>query len=280
MRLRLLLWACVMSLCIASSSCNTRSTPASPSSSNQAQPTPESASQPSSTPVASEDKAPVTQSAAKEKKGPADQNTGSHLAQTAPKTVPTPAPTPPSQPVILPAGMVLSVRINETVGSKTSKTGDKFTASIAQPVVIRGQTVIPAHSTAAGVVEQAQQGGKIKGSSALALRLTSITVKGIVYPVSTGSFLQEGKGKGSRTAKAGGGGAAAGALIGGIAGGGKGALIGTAVGAGTGVAGSAFTGNKELTIPAESILQFKLAQPLRLSPENNSTAPSNPTQDQ
>ena len=84
---------------------------------------------------------------------------------------------------------------------------------------------------------------------------------------STGFLLQEAKGKASRTAKFGAGGGAAGALIGGIAGGGKEALIGAAAGAGAGagVAGSGFTGNKDLTIPAESVLQFKLTQPQRLA---------------
>jgi|GEM_PF-4886172 len=86
-------------------------------------------------------------------------------------------------------------------------------------------------------------------------------------PDSTGLLLQEAKGKASRTAKFGAGGGAAGALIGGIAGGGKEALIGAAAGAGAGagVAGSGFTGNKDLTIPAESVLQFKLTQPQRLA---------------
>jgi len=127
-------------------------------------------------------------------------------------------------------------------------------------------------------VEAAKQGGKIKGSSSLSLKLVSVTVKGVQYPISTGSFLQEGKGKGGRTAKLGAGGAAAGAVVGGLAGGGKGALIGSAVGGGAGVAGSAFTGNKELAIPAETVLQFKLAQPLRLNPDQGSQSAHDPTQ--
>jgi hypothetical protein len=51
-------------------------------------------------------------------------------------------------------------------------------------------------------------------------------------------------------------------VIGGLAGGGKGALIGAAAGAGAGTAGAAYTGNKEIVLPAESTLSFKLAEPL------------------
>jgi hypothetical protein len=88
------------------------------------------------------------------------------------------------------------------------------------------------------MVEQSQQGGKIKGSSSLSLRLTSITVANIAYPISTSLFLELGKGKGGRTAKICAGGVAAGDLVGGLAGGGKGALIDSAIGAGSGIAGS------------------------------------------
>ena len=53
-----------------------------------------------------------------------------------------------------------------------------------------------------------------------------------------------------------------GALIGGLVGGGKGALIGAALGAGAGTAGSAYTGEKEIVLAAESALSFKLTEPL------------------
>jgi hypothetical protein len=173
---------------------------------------------------------------------------------------------------------VLAVRLNTALGSGSSKTGDKFTASVAQAVSSQGQVAIPAGSAASGTVQQAEQGGKIKGSSVISLHLTSLTVKGVSYPISTASFVQQGKGKGGRTAKFGAGGAAAGAVIGGIAGGGKGAAIGAVAGGGAGVAGSAFTGNNELAIPAETVLQFKLSQPLRLNP--GSRSPTSDSQQQ
>ena len=55
-------------------------------------------------------------------------------------------------------------------------------------------------------------------------------------------------------------------MIGGIAGGGKAAAIGALVGAGAGTVGAATTGNREIELPAESALSFKLAQPLTLKP--------------
>lgn len=150
--------------------------------------------------------------------------------------------------------------------TKNSKAGSQFTGSIAQAITQEDTTVIPAGSAVAGTVAQSESTGKIKGASSLSLQLNAVAIKGVSYPISTSPYLQQGKGKGSRTTKLGVGGGAAGALIGGLAGGGKGAAIGAAAGAGAGVAGSAFTGNKELSIPAESVLQFKLTQALKVAP--------------
>ena len=135
---------------------------------------------------------------------------------------------------------------------------------MAQPVRSQGRIAIPAGASVTGVVVQSKQGGKIKGSSQLALQLTTVHLRDASYSLHTNQFVQEQKGKGGRTAKIGVGGAAGGAIIGGIAGGGKGAAVGSLLGGGAGVAGSAMTGNKELTIPAESVLSFKLTQALRI----------------
>ena len=93
------------------------------------------------------------------------------------------------------------------------------------------------------------------------LRLTSIEVNGQNVPVDTSAVARSEKGKGKRSATLIGGGAGLGALIGGLAGGGKGAAIGAVAGAGAGTAGTAFTGNKEIVIPAEYALSFKLLRP-------------------
>ena len=95
------------------------------------------------------------------------------------------------------------------------------------------------------------------------MRLTSITVNGVDQSVSTSAVTRTAAGKGKRTAILAGGGAGLGALIGGLAGGGKGAAIGALAGGGAGTGGAAFTGNKDIVLPAESALSFKLEQPLQ-----------------
>ena len=97
------------------------------------------------------------------------------------------------------------------------------------------------------------------------MRLDSLTVNGRSYEVSTSAFTKVVKGKGKRTAVLAGGGGGLGALIGGLAGGGKGALIGGLAGAGAGTAGAAYTGNKDLEIPAESRVTFRLARSITVS---------------
>ncbi len=147
-------------------------------------------------------------------------------------------------------------------GSKLSANGDQFNASVARPVEVDGKVVVPAGTEALGKVVEAVPQGRFKGAAVLRLVLESVTVKGDAYDVKTSSVSRYLKGKGKRTATLIGGGAGGGALIGGLAGGGKGALIGAALGAGAGTAGAAYTGEKEIVLPAESTLSFKLTQPV------------------
>ena len=124
---------------------------------------------------------------------------------------------------------------------------------------------IPAGSDVTGVVQDAKKAGRFKGGASLVLALDSLTVRGHRYNIVTEYFGQESKGKGKRTAGFIGGGAGAGAAIGGLAGGGKGAAIGALAGAAAGTAG-AMTGNRDIELPAESALSFKLDQSLTLAP--------------
>jgi len=167
-------------------------------------------------------------------------------------------------PVVVPAGTALVVTTSQALGSKTSQSGQSFIASVAQPVSINGQTAIPKGSAISGTVVVAQEKGKIKGEGQLSLTLRSITVRGQTYQIQTITLDSTISGKGKRTAVTTGGGAAGGALIGGLAGGGKGAGIGALLGAGAGFAGGAFTGNKQIELPAESALTFSLSAPLTL----------------
>lgn len=185
-------------------------------------------------------------------------NTGSQAAPKAQRRAAQAAP------VVVPAGTVLTVRLGQAVGSKISNSGDTFPATLAQPVVVGGATVIPAGAEAEGTVVQAAPLGRFKGGAVLRITLSSVSVNGTPRPVQAAAVSREAKGKGKRSAVMIGGGAGLGALIGGLAGGGKGAAIGAAAGAGAGTAGTAFTGNQNIVLPAESVVSFKLTQPLQL----------------
>lgn len=176
-------------------------------------------------------------------------------------------PPPPPPPIVIPAGTNVVARISTALGSKTAQDGQTFTGTLANGIASHGKVVIPAGSGVTGVVSEAKSAGKFKGEAILAIRLTSVNVKGVPRNVNTDEYVVTQKGKGKRSAVMIGGGTGAGALIGGLAGGGKGALIGGLVGAGAGTAGAAFTGNKELTIPAESAVSFKTTSSITLPPQ-------------
>lgn len=169
-----------------------------------------------------------------------------------------------AQSLVVPAGTSLTVRLGEALGSKISNSGQSFSATLANPIEVGGAVAIPAGAAVEGTVVDAKPLGKFKGGASLDITLTSITVKGKTRAIETSSVLRAEKGKGKRTAVVTGGGAALGALIGGLAGGGKGAAIGAVAGGGAGAAGSAMTGNKDIVLPAESALTFKLRSPLEL----------------
>ena len=166
---------------------------------------------------------------------------------------------------MIPVGTRLRVRLDEDLGSKISQPGQTFTATVADDVVVDGQTVIPRHARAEGIVVDAKGLGHFKGGALLQLRLERVRTNWGSYPVATSTMTQAEKGKGTRTAKFAGGGGAFGAIVGGLAGGGKGALIGALAGAGAGTAGSAMTGNKEIFLPTETLLTFRIEHPVHVT---------------
>jgi hypothetical protein len=174
------------------------------------------------------------------------------------------APPPPAV-IELPAGTRLRVRLDSDLGSNTSQPGDRFSATIADPVVVNGQTVIPQRERAEGTVVDAKALGHFKGGALLSIRLERVHTRWGSYPVATSSIDRAEKGKGKRSAGFIGGGAAFGALIGGLAGGGKGAAIGAVAGGGAGTAGTAFTGNKQIVLPAETLLTFRLEHSVHIT---------------
>lgn len=213
--------------------------------------------------------------------------------QTSPTVVTTTAPPPPGQPkpspkkpmvspvpqpqqtqvavpaapaeITIPAGTNLAVRVDQTIAVKSARAGDQFTGELVQPIVgDDGGIVVPKGVRVRGVIDEAHQRGRFKGASVLSLRLTSMQWNGTEYPLETRDMAERKKGKGKRTAAFIGGGSGLGMLIGGVASGGTGLLIGGLAGAGAGTAAAGLTGNRDLVIPAESILHFKLSQELVL----------------
>jgi hypothetical protein len=184
-----------------------------------------------------------------------DSGTSSNVARHAP------APPPP---IVVPAGTVLTVTIDQNVSTKTNASGDRFAASLAESVTVDGKRVLPRGTKAIGTVVQAEEAGHLKGGAILALSLDSLTVHGKKHAIETSLFEESGKGRGKRTAVGAGGGAAVGAIVGALAGGGKGAAIGAVAGGGAGTAGAAFTGKRDITVPAETRLHFKLTKALTI----------------
>jgi hypothetical protein len=167
--------------------------------------------------------------------------------------------------VNIPAGSELAIRINENISVKHTEPGTPFDGEVVEPWVdANGRVILPKGTPVGGIVDESHRRGHFKGRSVLELRLTSLTLNGQQYPLNTRDLRESKKGKGKRSAAFIGGGSGLGMLIGGIASGGTGLLIGGLAGGGAGTAAAGLTGNRDLDIPAESIVHFRLADDLTL----------------
>ena len=187
---------------------------------------------------------------------------------------PVPAPSGPTvsavpQPVSvsIPAGTTLTIRIDQHISVKTSHPGDTFTGEVVDPVLAGDNSVlVPKGALVGGVVDISHRRGHFKGRSLLELRLTSLTLNGTQYPLTTRDLARSKKGKGRRSTALIAGGAGMGMLVGGVASGGVGLVVGGLVGGGAGTAAAGLTGNRDIDIPAEAIVRFKLADDLVIQP--------------
>jgi hypothetical protein len=167
--------------------------------------------------------------------------------------------------VNIPAGSELAIRINQSINVKHTQPGSRFDGEVADAWTdSSGRVILPKGTPVQGVVDASHKRGHFKGASILQLRLTSLTLNGTQYPIETRDLTRTKKGKGKRSAAFIGGGTGLGMLIGGVASGGTGLLIGGLAGGGAGTAAAGLTGNRDLDIPAESIVHFKLAEDLTL----------------
>ena len=210
---------------------------------------------------------PAPRPAAKKPATPAATAAPPAPAAAAPAAPSAPAATPPAEErVTMPAGTELTIRMIDSVDSEKNKVGDRFRATIEMPVVIEGKTVVPKGAEVEGVVAQSASAGHFQGRSELALALSKLSYAGKSYDIKTEQAVREASSRGKKTAAMVGGGGALGAVIGGIAGGGKGAAIGAASGAGAGAGVQAVTKAQQVRIPSETVLEFKLKNPVTVTP--------------
>ena len=165
----------------------------------------------------------------------------------------------------IPRGEKLLIRTVDVINSEVNKAGDRFRATLAEPLSVGGLQVVPANSEIRGRIVDAQEAGRVSGSAQLRLELTQLYVNGIAYSVQTSEYAEAAEGRGAQTGRRVGIGAGIGAAIGAIAGGGTGAAIGAGVGAGTAGAVQVLTRGEKLNIPAETLLEFTLSEPLSVA---------------
>jgi len=181
-----------------------------------------------------------------------------------PPTEPTISAVPQPPPTVnIVAGTTLTIRVDQRISVKASRAGDTFSGELVDPVIASDNSVVlPKGTLVNGVVDVSHRRGHFKGRSLLELRLTSLTLNGTQYPLVTADMARSKKGKGRRSAALIGGGSGLGMLVGGVASGGVGLVVGGLVGGGAGTAVAGLTGNRDVDIPAESIVRFTLSDDL------------------
>jgi hypothetical protein len=176
----------------------------------------------------------------------------------------TPTAAQDSRSVTVPAGSRILVRTVDAIDSTSQRPGQRFTGSLETNLQVEDTVVAPRGTQVHGRLADVRSAGRMAGGAELTLELTDIVINGNAIPIMTSSYELRSNGQGGQTAGRVAGGAGLGALIGGIAGGGRGAGIGMAAGAGAGTAASAATGGQQVSVPSESLLEFRLQQPVSL----------------
>jgi hypothetical protein len=162
--------------------------------------------------------------------------------------------------VTVPAGTRILIRTTDPLDSNKQRVGHRFTANLETNLQVNDVIVAPRGTTVHGRLAAARAGGRVAGGSELTLELTDIVIDGTAHPILTSSYEVRSQGQGGSTAKRVAGGVGLGALLGGIVGGGRGAGIGAAAGGATGATVSAATGGSQISIPSESLIEFRLEQ--------------------
>ncbi|HEV2202494.1 MAG TPA: hypothetical protein VGR73_21970 [Bryobacteraceae bacterium] len=165
---------------------------------------------------------------------------------------------------VLPAGTAVPVRLTQDLDTRRNRAADGFTATLDEPLVSGDRVVVPKGTLFTGHVTYARSSGRFRGRAGMGLALDSFEMNGQTYQLSSTAASVASKGHKKRNWLWIGGGSGAGAALGAVAGGGVGALIGAGSGAAAGTVGAAITGKREVQLPAEARVSFKLAAPLEV----------------
>jgi hypothetical protein len=164
------------------------------------------------------------------------------------------------EPLTIAAGSSVTVRLQQSLSSASAVPGERFEATIDEPVTTQNQIVIPVGATVYGHVVSARRSGRLRHPGEISLTLDSVVVDQQTIPLATSHVVASGGSHKKRNLAWIGGGSGGGALIGALAAGGKGALIGGGIGAAAGTTAALVTGKKDVTFAAERRLRFRLRQ--------------------
>ncbi len=177
--------------------------------------------------------------------------------------------------VVVPAGTLMKVQLNQSIRTSTHRSGQSFFATLKEPVVIGGKEMVQAGVPLIGVISQSRESGHFSGSALIELQLTRIIMPdGTTLPISTETFKKVGQAHFLRNIGLIGIGTILGAGLGNLLGQIPGALIGIGIGGGTGAVLAYVTGKEDLFIKAGTELGFKMAHPITISIQPASAIPS------
>lgn len=166
--------------------------------------------------------------------------------------------------IVIPAGAPIAVRAGQTLDTARNRAGDRFVADMVEPVTVNNTVVLPRGARFSGRITESKPSGRLKGRGVLSVKLESFTFDGKTYRVQTLRQSWLTRSHRNRNLAWIGGGAGGGALVAGLAAGGPWTLAGAGIGAGAGLTTAVITGKKQVTIPAEAIIRFRLREPVRV----------------
>lgn len=169
-----------------------------------------------------------------------------------------------SSGVEIPSGTAIVVSLIDGVDSEKDHLGQTYRASLAEPVLVNGDIVIPRGADVVTKLVDDKESGKLTGRTELTLDVVSVQVNGRMVDIDTATVTRSSGSRTNRSAAVVGGTTVLGTVLGAIAGGGKGAAIGAVSGAGVGTAAQVITKGQRVKIPSETRLTFTLQQPARL----------------